>query len=112
MDGVCEVTEEKIAKAVALLAQGAAPSRILVFGSAARGALGPHSDLDLLVIMKDEVGHARSESVRLRRFLNDLEMSVDILVISEREAAEAITRKQGILSRALREGQVRYEAGE
>ena len=28
------------------------PDRIIMFGSAARGEMGPHSDIDLLVIKK------------------------------------------------------------
>ena len=44
-------------------------SRVILFGSAARGEAGKHSDLDLLVI-EPEVENAARESVRLRRTLD------------------------------------------
>ena len=34
------------------IVEGAHPDRIIMFGSAARGEMGPHSDIDLLVIKK------------------------------------------------------------
>ncbi len=46
-------------------------SRVILFGSHARGEAGPHSDLDILVI-EPEVDNSADESVRLRRTLRDL----------------------------------------
>jgi len=105
-----DVTPERIQTAVARLASAARPSRIIVFGSAARGTVGPHSDLDLLVVMPHAVPDWHSESVRLRRMLAGTPMAIDILVVSEAEAAAAATRQQGIISHALRHGVVMYEA--
>ena len=52
---------------------GAAPpgTRVILFGSHARGEAGKHSDLDFLVI-EPEVENAAEESVRLRRTLRGL----------------------------------------
>ncbi len=42
------------------------PERIVLFGSAARGEMGPHSDVDLLIVMPDGV-HRRATAQRLHR---------------------------------------------
>ena len=46
-------------------------TRVILFGSHARGEAGQHSDLDFLVI-EPEVEHPGAESVQLRRALGDL----------------------------------------
>src|SRR5690348_13206417 len=103
------VTPEKIAAVTARVAALARPSRIIVFGSAARGELHRDSDLDLLVIMPGEVTDWRAESVRLRQHVHDVLMAMDVLVISESEAARALNNRYGVLGPALREGKVVYE---
>jgi predicted nucleotidyltransferase len=37
------------------IVQAVHPLRIILFGSAARGQMGPHSDLDVLVVMPDGI---------------------------------------------------------
>jgi hypothetical protein len=102
------VTEAKIAAVVERLAAFARPSRILIFGSAARGRLGPDSDLDLLVIMPTEVPNWRAASSRLRREARGIVMAMDILVISEAEAAAAPQFPDTVVATALREGRLAY----
>ncbi len=67
---------------------GASPpgTRVILFGSHARGDAGRHSDLDFLVI-EPEVEHPGVESVRLRRALGELVVSADVIVVSEQRAA-------------------------
>jgi predicted nucleotidyltransferase len=60
------------------------PERIILFGSAARGTMGPHSDLDVLVVKsgayrKIDVMHA------IRRRLRGLGEAVDIVVATPEE---------------------------
>ncbi len=53
--------------------------RIILFGSAARGDLGPDSDLDVMVVMPD--GTHRAKTVRyLYRQLSGFGFPVDIVV--------------------------------
>ncbi|MHC4521608.1 MAG: nucleotidyltransferase domain-containing protein, partial [Planctomycetota bacterium] len=47
------------------------PRRILLFGSAARGRLGPDSDLDLLVIVREPV-HRRAVAQEIYRNLHGI----------------------------------------
>jgi predicted nucleotidyltransferase len=63
-------------------------TRVILFGSHARGEAGKHSDLDFLVI-EPSVEHPASESVRLRRALGDLVIAADVIVVSEQRAASS-----------------------
>ena len=68
-----------IAEAGRRLSEAAPPSsRVILFGSAARGELTRHSDLDFLVI-EPEVENPALESVRLRRVLADVLVGQDDL---------------------------------
>jgi predicted nucleotidyltransferase len=58
------------------------PRRIILFGSAARGELGPNSDLDLLVVVRDGV-HRRRAAKEIYRALLGLGYATDIIVATE-----------------------------
>ncbi|MEI7903326.1 MAG: nucleotidyltransferase domain-containing protein, partial [bacterium] len=47
------VTQELLDDIVSRILGVVRPLRIVLFGSAARGVIGPHSDLDILVVMPD-----------------------------------------------------------
>jgi predicted nucleotidyltransferase len=48
--------------------EAAQPDKIVLFGSAARGAMGPHSDLDLLVIKGGKFDRRRLTTAIYRFF--------------------------------------------
>lgn len=50
------VTPEKVQAVVRRLIAVARPEKIILFGSYVRGELTPHSDLDVLVVTRDDVG--------------------------------------------------------
>jgi predicted nucleotidyltransferase len=78
-------------------------SRVILFGSHARGEADELSDLDILVI-EPEVGNSAEESVRLRRTLRDLRVPVDVIVVAEERARRRAKVKGTMIERALREG--------
>jgi uncharacterized protein len=78
-------------------------SRVILFGSHARGEAGKHSDLDFLVI-EPSVDRWGRESVRLRRTLNDLDVSADVIVVSEQRASEWCDVRGSLIHAALAEG--------
>jgi uncharacterized protein len=78
-------------------------SRVILFGSHARGDAGAHSDLDILVI-EPEIVSTMDESVRLYRTLRDLHISVDVVVVDADKARRRATVKGTMIERALREG--------
>lgn len=102
-------TPEKIQAAVERLVAAAQPTKIILFGSQARGDADHRSDVDLLVI-KAHVADRYEELVALDRALSGLTMPVDILLVSEVEFEER-AQQPGTVERAARkEGRVLYAA--
>lgn len=56
------------------------PEQIILFGSHARGEAGPDSDVDLLVVMPLEESRRRGKSLEIHAALDDIPVSVDIIV--------------------------------
>lgn len=92
------------------LAAAAPPrSRVILFGSHARGQGGPDSDLDFLVI-EPEVKRCAAESVRLRRAVRQVPAAIDVVVVEESLAARRAKVPGTMVDRALREGRVIAES--
>ncbi len=95
-----------IEKAVDLLIEAAPPgSRVILFGSHARGDARPDSDLDFLVI-EPKVADHRDEMVRLQHLMQPLPVSVDVLVTTEAVFAEWRDTPGTVLYEAAKEGRV------
>ena len=102
-------TPEKMQAAVERLVAVARPTKIILFGSQARGDADDRSDVDLLVI-KPHVTDRYEEMVRLHRSLRGLLLPVDILLVSDTEFEER-AKQLGTVERAARqEGRVLYAA--
>lgn len=101
--------EAAIDQAVKTLVDVARPSRIILFGSSARGEAGEESDLDFLVVLK-HVEKRRAESARLHEALGTLPISADVLVATEDQVYEWGNVVGTVLHEALTEGKVVYEA--
>ena len=98
------IDEATIQKAVDLLL-GAAPagSRVILFGSQARGEADERSDLDLLVI-EPEVKTPMAEMVRLGRVLRGLRIAVDVIVMSQGQFDYWKDTPNTLAYRVLKEG--------
>jgi predicted nucleotidyltransferase len=103
------ISEETVQKAVELLKAAAAPSRIILFGSYARGDARENSDLDFLVV-EPVVTARRREMVRLSEVLRPLRVPADVLVASERVYNEWRNIPGTVLYEAHKEGRVMYSA--
>ena len=96
--------EALIVEAGRRLARAAPPrTRVILFGSHARGEAGRHSDLDFLVI-EPEVENPALESVRLRRALGNLVLAADVIVASEQRVGEWRDVRGSLIHAALAEG--------
>ena len=84
-------------------------SRVILFGSAARGQDGPDSDVDLLILTSED-RPLRTIRAEIRRALLGLERSVD-LVLMRPEHFEATRHLVGGIARpAASDGETIYEA--
>ncbi len=85
------------------------PLRIILFGSAARGEMGPDSDLDLLVVMPQGT-HRRRTAQRLYRQMEGVGVPFDIMVATP-EDLELHRNNPGLIYQTiLREGTEVYAA--
>ena len=103
-------TPTKIHAAVKRVVKAAHPTRVILFGSAARGGRRTPNDVDLLIVRDEEVRSPRKEGIRIRRALRGISMPMDILVISERKLREVADQPGLVYREALREGKIVYDA--
>jgi predicted nucleotidyltransferase len=102
-------SEANIQQVVDRLAELARPSKIILFGSYARGDADAESDVDLMVI-EPKVPDRGMEMLRLREFVGNIGVGVDVLVYSEQEAAKRGQVPGTLIYWALKEGKVLYDA--
>ncbi|MCK4625277.1 MAG: nucleotidyltransferase domain-containing protein [Phycisphaerae bacterium] len=97
------IDEQTITQAVNLLISAAPGSIVILFGSCARGQIGPDSDLDFLVVeprVKDRYG----EMIRLRKVLRPLKVPADVLVVSAKVFEEWRDTPNTVIYEAAKEG--------
>ena len=87
------------------------PSRIILFGSAARGELGQDSDLDVLVVMPDGA-HRRRTAQHIYLCLCGLGIAKDIVVVTESDVRDYGGNPSLVLCSALQEGKELYHASQ
>lgn len=86
-----------------------APSRVIVFGSYARGDADEGSDLDIMVVER-ELPSKGEEMLRLSRAIGWIGKGVDVLVYSEEEFERRSQVPGTAPYWASREGKVVYDA--
>ena len=92
-----------IDKLVGDIVKSVNPLRIILFGSAARGDAGEHSDIDLLVVMPEGV-HRRRTAQKLYREITGLGVPFDIVVATPQDLEKHKDNRGLIYKRALKEG--------
>jgi uncharacterized protein len=96
---------ERIIERIVLAAQ---PEKIILFGSAARGTMGPNSDVDLLVI---KTGANRLELTgEIYRHLHGVGEAVDVVVVTPEDVERYGENPSLVIAPALQEGRVVYAA--
>lgn len=104
------LNEQAIHEAVRrAVAAAHAPSRVIVFGSYARGDADEGADLDLMVVER-EVPSKGEEMLRLNRAIGWVGKGVDVLVYSEEEFERRSQVPGTAPYWASREGKVMYDA--
>jgi predicted nucleotidyltransferase len=84
------------------------PEKIILFGSYAYGIPNPHSDVDLLVVLKTNAS-LKERSWKVSRLLLPRPFPVDILVKTPKEMETALKAGDFFLKEILTRGKVLYE---
>lgn len=96
-----------LAEIVRRIVEVAQPDRIVLFGSAARGEMGPDSDIDLLVV-KTGVSHRRRLAQEIYANLFGVRIPVDVVVVAPEDIERFAGKVGTILTPALEEGRDIY----
>ena len=97
-----------LADTIKRVVAAAQPEKIVLFGSAARGTMGPDSDLDLLVIKGGKFNRHRVTTAIYRELSG--EIAVDAIVVTPEEVERYRNSHCLVICPAMREGKVVYEA--
>lgn len=102
------VNRKLLAKVIQRIVEVAHPDKLILFGSGARDEIGPHSDLDILVIAQEPVHRGRlTEEIYLN--LIGVGQAVDVIVVTPQDVQTYCDNPYIVVGPALREGKVIYE---
>jgi predicted nucleotidyltransferase len=83
------------------------PEKIILFGSAARGKMGPDSDADFLII-KQDVPFYGADRIRELSEMIERDVPVDLLVYRPEEFEKRLALGDPFIKAILKEGKVLY----
>ena len=99
----------KLIEIIRRIVEVANPDKIILFGSAARGQMGPNSDLDLLVVKSGDFHRGRlTEEIYMNLF--GVGQAVDIIVVTPEDIERYKDSFAVVIYPALKEGKVVYAA--
>jgi predicted nucleotidyltransferase len=108
MDRKRTVDQKTLDDIIRRVMEVAHPEKIILFGSAARGEMGPNSDVDLLIIKSgtdtlDLMG-------QIYRNLHGVGAAVDAIVVTPEDVVRFKDSHALVIKPALREGKVVYKS--
>jgi predicted nucleotidyltransferase len=108
MDRKRRVDQKTLDEIIRRIVEVAHPEKIILFGSAARGEMGPNSDVDLLVIKSGT--NTLDLMGQIYRNLHGVGAAVDAIVVTPEDVERFKDSHALIIKPALREGNVVYES--
>ena len=106
-DRSMSVSPDVLNEVVRRVVEVARPLRVVLFGSAAKGTMGPDSDLDLLVVVPDGT-HRRQTASHIYSRLCGLGYPKDVIVVTEQDVKEYGENPSLIIKPALSGGRELY----
>ncbi|MCE2393796.1 nucleotidyltransferase domain-containing protein [Candidatus Poribacteria bacterium] len=85
------------------------PEQIILFGSHARGEVGEHSDVDLLVVLRNDAGRSQRGNPVRRAIAERFVLPVDVITRSPEALAAQRNDPYSFIHKVLKEGEVLYE---
>ena len=104
-----QVNEQHLQLLIDRIVEAVHPLRIIMFGSAARGEMGPDSDVDLLVVVPDGTHRLRTMQFLHTQFFG-IPFAVDILVATPSDLVRHRDNVGLIYHTIVREGREIYAA--
>ena len=92
-----------------LIAEHFNPEQVILFGSHARGEVGEHSDVDLLVVLHDAAGQLRRGNPIRRAIAECFVLPIDVIIRSPEVLAAQRNDPYSFIHKVLKEGEVLYE---
>lgn len=102
-----EVRQKVLDEIIRRIVEVAQPEKIILFGSAVRGELGPNSDLDLLII-KAGVAHRGRLAEAIYMNLIGVGQAVDVIVVTPEDVERYRNIFSLVIEPALKEGRTIY----
>jgi len=103
------LSEETLQEIIRRIVKVAQPEEIILFGSAARGEMGPHSDVDLLVVKRGKFHQGRLTG-QIYMNLHGVGQAVDVILVTPEQVERYRKTHFLIIAPALREGREVYLA--
>ena len=85
------------------------PEQVILFGSHARGEVGEHSDVDLLVVLRNDAGQSQRGNPIRRTIAERFVLPVDVIIRSPEALATQRNDLHSFIYKVLKEGEVLYE---
>ena len=104
-----KVAQEVLEKVIQRIVEVAQPDQIILFGSAAREEMGPHSDVDLLVVKSGEFDQSRLVG-DIYMNLHGVGQAVDVIMVTPEQVERYRNTHCLIIAPALRQGKEVYRA--
>src|SRR5437870_476250 len=101
--------KQTLSEIVRRVVETALPEKIILFGSAARGEMGPNSDVDLLVVKAGKFDRRRLAAA-IYRNLHGVGAAADVVIVTPEEVERYRDTPCVVICPALREGKVVYGA--
>ena len=103
------LTDDMLQEIIHRVVEVAAPERIILFGSAARGDMGPNSDVDLLVIKGGEYDQIKLTGDIYINMIG-IDKAVDVILATPQQVERYRNINYLIIAPAIREGKEVYRA--
>jgi predicted nucleotidyltransferase len=101
-----QVTQDVLDEIIRRIVEVAQPEKIILFGSAVRGEMGPNSDVDVLVIKSNVHRRRLTQAIYLNLF--GVGQAVDVVVVTPEDIERYKDSFALVIEPALREGKVVY----
>ncbi|MBM4048046.1 MAG: nucleotidyltransferase domain-containing protein [Planctomycetes bacterium] len=101
------LSEDTLREIIRRIVEVAHPERIILFGSAARGEVGPNSDVDVLVVKSGQFDHSRLVG-DIYMNMHGLGQAVDVVLATPEQIERYRNTHCLVIAPALRDGKEVY----